>query len=133
MPYPTPFPYPNTVPLMDLTAPNIIFSLRAICPGVSVPGSGVGPVLVIGDSINQLPEADSACGYNVLRFAVNGMRGHDIIPFLGLILAEAQPSVVVVALGKNDQGTVAGTGLDTGLGQYWYWQQDFWWIVTSST
>ena len=104
---------------MDLTAPNIIFSLRAICPGVSVPGSDAGPVLVIGDSIvNQVPEAYSACGYNVLRFAVNGMRGHDVIPFLGSILAKSQPSVVVVALGKNDQGTVAGTGLDT-----------FWWIV----
>ena len=101
MPYPTPFPYPNTVPLMDLTAPNIIFSLRAICPGVSVAGSG--PVLVIGDSIvNQVPEAYSACGYNVLKFAVNGMRGHDIIPFLGLILAESQPSVVVTGRPANE-------------------------------
>lgn len=128
MVYPTPFPYPNTVPLMDLTAPKIIFSLRALCPGICTPGAG--PILVIGDSIvNQVYEPYSAHGYNVLRFAVNGMRGHDVIPYLGDILADSQPSVVVVALGKNDQGTVPGTGIDTGNGLRWYWQQDFWWIV----
>jgi lysophospholipase L1-like esterase len=128
MAYPTPYPYPNTVPNMDLSAPNAIFHARAASPGVALPGEG--PVLVIGDSLcNQLPESYSAHGRNVLRYAVNGMRGHDVIPSLGLILEWAQPSVVVVVLGKNDQGTTPGTGLDTGLGQYWYWQQDYWWIV----
>jgi len=73
------YPYPNPPPAMDLTAPNTIFSLRALSPGMGIPDPG--SILIIGDSIiNQVPEPYSACGYNVLRFAVNGMRVHDSSP-----------------------------------------------------
>jgi hypothetical protein len=120
------YPYSPVPPFMDLTAQEIIFALRAMCPGSGSPDPG--SILVIGDSlINNVYEPYSACGYNVLRFAVNGMRAHDIVPWIDRIMDAARPQVVVLALGKNDMGSPGG--LDTGLGQRWYFEQDYWAIV----
>lgn len=118
------YPYAPVPAFMGLDAHFTIYVLRALA---AANASNVGPVLVIGDSIiNQVPESFTACGYPVLRFAVNGMRVHDIIPWVDRIMS-VQPSVVVFALGKNDMG--APGSMDVGLGQRWYWVQDFFWAV----
>jgi hypothetical protein len=110
---------------MGLDAAYTIYAMRALAPQPTA--SIGGPVLIIGDSIiNQVPESYSACGYPVLKFAVNGMRVHDIIPWIDRLM-DFKPSVVVLALGKNDMG--APGSMDVGLGQRWYWVQDYFWTV----
>lgn len=115
--------YPST----DITAAVTSLSIQATAPGegacasYSVSGGcvpGPGSLLVVWDSIGvQTPPFYSACGYNLLWFAADGMKLHDIIPRINEIVAAARPRVIVLALGKNDAGNLPLS----------VWQQDAFW------